>query len=123
MNYRGLESSKPTAKKSIPKADTPVKARRTRGRARNTDALSTALISDEYQADETDAWTQAKMNMPQPNENDFGTNCGMKATAKTAAFTLVRLVSKPNRNAGKKFTFAVPVTSNFPDSFRNSKRV
>ena len=44
------------------------------------------------------------MKIPQPNEKSLGTNCGKKATAKTAALTFVRFVSSPKRIAGHAFT-------------------
>jgi len=95
--YRGDVKAKAIAKNMIPMADIAVNERRTAGRARKTDALFTAATSVMYQDVETVACTQAKMNMPQPNEKCLGTNEGINATAKTAAFTFIRFVTKPNR--------------------------
>ena len=95
--YRGDVKANAIAKNMIPIADIAVNERRTAGLARKTDALSTAATRVIYQAVDTEACTQAKIKMPQPNEKCLGTNDGMNATAKTAAFTFIRFVTKPNR--------------------------
>ena len=96
-SYRGDMIASAMAKNMIPIADTAVSERRTAGRSRKTDALFTAATSVTYQEVEMLACTQAKMKMPHPNEKCLGTNDGMNATAKTAAFTFIRLVIKPSR--------------------------
>ena len=121
--YRGDVKANAIAKNMIPMADIAVNERRTAGRARKTDALSTAATKVMYQEVETEACTQAKINMPQPNEKCFGTNEGMNATAKTAAFTFIRFVTKPNRYAPAKDVFAPESKSNLPNSFRNCHKV
>ena len=95
--YRGDVKAKAMAKNMIPMAETAVNERRTAGRAKKTEALFTAATSVMYQEVDTVACTQAKMKMPHPNEKCFGTNEGMNATAKTAAFTFIRFVIKPSR--------------------------
>ena len=111
------------AKNMIPMADIAVNERRTAGRARKTDALSTAATKVIYQEVDTEACTHAKIKMPQPNEKCLGTNDGMNATAKTAAFTFIRFVTKPNRYAPANEVFAPESKSNLPNSFRNCHKV
>ena len=76
-------------------AETAVRTLRTLGLSKKTDALSTTSIKDEYQDIEALACTQDRIKMPRPKLKFFGTNCGMNATANTAAFTLVKFVSNP----------------------------
>ena len=121
--YRGDVNASAMAKNMIPMADIAVNERRTAGRARKTDALSTAATKVMYQEVDTEACTHAKINMPQPNEKCFGTNEGMNATAKTAAFTFIRFVTKPNRYAPANDVFAPESKSNLPNSFRNCHKV
>ena len=123
MIYRGDVKAKAMAKNMIPMAETAVNERRTAGRAKKTDALFTAATSVIYQEVETVACTQAKMKMPHPNEKCFGTNEGMNATAKTAAFTFMRLVIKPSRYAPPNDVFAPESKSNLPNSLRNCHNV
>ena len=123
MIYRGEVKAKAIAKNMIPSAEIAVSERRTAGRAKKTDALSTAATNDIYQDVDTHACTQAKTKMPHPSEKDFGTKDGINATAKTAAFTFIKLVIKPNRYAPAKVVFAPESKSNLPNSLRNCHNV
>jgi hypothetical protein len=119
INYRGEVSANPIAKNIIPSAEIAVRTLLTFGFARTTDDLSTARIIDVYQLVETNAWVQERINIPGPKAKVLGTNCGMKATANRAAFTLVKFVINPNRNAGQNSFLAEDSKSNFPNSFFN----
>ena len=73
-----------------------------------------------FQQIETVAQIEPKMNIPQTIENVSGTKAGKKATAYTAAFTFVRLVSKPNRNDSRLLITPLLSRSNFPNSWRRA---
>ncbi len=71
-------------------------------------ALPIIEIKNEYHVADVIACTHESRKIPQPRLKSLGTNCGMKATAKTAAFTFVKFVRSPKRNAGPRPTFADP---------------
>ena len=89
-------SSNAIAKNVIPAAEIPVSVLRTLGLAKKTEDLSTANIKTLYQENETVACTKHNINIPVPKAKCLGTNCGMNATANTAALTFVRFVNNPN---------------------------
>ena len=111
--------AKPSAKNIIPSAEIAVSERLTDGFASTTDELCTAKIIEVYQVVDTKDCVQESTMMPIPRETLFGTNCGMNATAKSAAFTLVKFVNNPRRNAGQNCVLAELSKSNFPNSFFN----
>ena len=123
QRYRGLVTASPIANTTMPIADIAVNVRLTTGFERNTDDLWTAKINDVYQSADVIDCTHASSTMPSPRLNPFGTNCGINATANTAAFTLVRFVNKPKRYAGKNDVLAPLSISNLPNSLRSCHSV
>gem|GEM_PF-6455920 len=61
--------------------------------------------------------------MPHAKEKLAGTNTGKKATAYSAALTLVKLVSSPNLKEAQEPTSFLLSRSNFPNSNRNEYKV
>jgi len=106
--YRGDVSNNVAARKRIPNADKPVSMRLTRGFAKVVVARPIMLIRNEYHDAEVSAQKIERIKIPHPKLKSEGTNCGIKATAKTAAFTFVKLVINPSRKAGPSPVFAVP---------------
>jgi len=102
LNYNHLlDSANPIARPAIPIAEIAVRILLTCGFWIKTADLSTLQIKIKYQEVETIGQRQPKIKIPQHNEKSFGTNSGIKATAKTAALTFVKLVISPNRKAAQ----------------------
>ncbi len=76
-----------------------------------------------YQDVETNGQIDPSIKIPKPSEKSLGTNCGMKESANTAAFTLVSCVNKPSRKADHALVSPAISKSNFPKSFFKVNKV
>ena len=121
--YYLLDIAKPIARPAIPIAEIAVRILLTCGFWIKTADLSTLQINIKYQEVETIGQRQPKINIPQPNEKSLGTNSGIKATAKTAALTFVKLVISPNRNADQDDDRPGWFRSNLPCTFFRVSKV
>ena len=108
LHQRGEVNNSVAARKRIPNAENAVRPRRTLGLAKIVVALPIIEIKNEYHDADVIACTHERRNIPQPRLKLLGTNWGIKATAKTAALTFVKLVNRPRRNAGPKPILADP---------------
>ena len=106
--YLGDVSNKVAARKRIPRAEKPVSMRRTFGLAKVAVALPITLIKNEYHEADVSAQKIERINIPHPKLKSAGTNCGTKATAKTAALTFVKLVINHKRKEGPRPTLTLP---------------
>jgi len=85
--------------------------------------LLTVQIRNMFQVIDIPAQIDPKIKMPQAREKLFGTKAGKKATAYTAALTLVRLVTNPNLNEPHEPGSFRLSKSNLPNPNRNEYKV
>ena len=121
--YRPRVNARAIAKRIRPAEEIAVSKRRTPGRERVFEDFSSAATRVKYQKEDTPVCTHAKIKIPQPREKCLGTNEGMNASAKTAAFTFVKLVATPNWYARAIDVFVPAPKSNLPNSLRNCHNV
>jgi hypothetical protein len=76
-----------------------------------------------FQVIEINAQIAPKKTIPNPREVSLGINAGMKATAYTAAFALVKLVIRPNLKETHAEVTSSLSRSNFPNSLRRDRKV
>jgi len=83
----------------------------------------TVQIKPIFHTMDMSAHTAPRAMIPKPREVSLGINAGIKATAYTAAFALVRLVIRPNLKDAQADVFSVLCRSNFPNSFLSERNV
>ena len=83
----------------------------------------TVQISPIFHRIEIVAHTAPSRMIPAPRDASLGINAGMKATAYTAAFALVKLVTRPNRNDPQEEVVTGLSRSNLPNSWRRETKV